>query len=591
MSRDIQALGKEILLFAIMAHLSLILFPSSAAAKREHLVYFPNTAYELNIYKSYGKQPGKTLMLIGGIQGNEPGGFLSADTYADMRIEKGNLIVVPRANFYSIIMNHRGPHGDMNRKFTHRDADLSMEDKIVTILKKLISESDYLLNLHDGYGYYYPEYLSKSRNPMCFGQAIIADCDLYRIPGTDRVIKLGQMAAKVIEEINPNITDSLHKYHFMNTKTDDTNSPHREQRMSATYYALTKHHIPAFGVETSKFLPTTDLKVQYHNLIINSFMKLFDIVPESPGRNLDAPVLKYLVVSINGQMPVVVKENQTLNLAAGDAINVSHIEANYDRGLSLDILETGDLNDFRKDFKIFKDTKMIVRKDNQKFGEIPIVIAGQRPVDFKKGTRIPKIDYFVVAKEGQNLLLSSGETLELVRGDRVRIVDILPKAINSQDIKVNFRGFVGDWKNNTGEDRGYTIDTGTDLIHSYSLNKKGELYEIVATLHEEVLGKMNIKLSPPRLDYLIFKINDQRHLYLKPNDRISLSGEDDILLEEIQTNLFDKKGIHLSINGQEIGLGQRRKIKALCTSSKNSDYQIRVVKGPIVLGSIFISMN
>ncbi len=44
-------------------------------------------------------------MLIGRIQGNEPGGFLSADLYADMSLDTGNLIIVPRANFYSIIMN------------------------------------------------------------------------------------------------------------------------------------------------------------------------------------------------------------------------------------------------------------------------------------------------------------------------------------------------------------------------------------------------------------------------------------------------------------------------------------------------------
>ena len=113
--------------------ISVLFFPSSAFSKRENQVYFPNTAYELNIYRIYGKKPGKTLMLIGGIQGNEPGGFLSADLYADMRLEKGNLIVVPRANFYSIILNRRGPHGDMNRKFTHEDNTLSMEDKIVTI--------------------------------------------------------------------------------------------------------------------------------------------------------------------------------------------------------------------------------------------------------------------------------------------------------------------------------------------------------------------------------------------------------------------------------------------------------------------------
>ena len=308
-----------LLLFIVLS--SLFIFPAPALSKREHLVYFSNTAYELNIYKISGKRPGKTLMLIGGIQGNEPGGFLSADLYADMSLEKGNLIVVPRANFYSIILNQRGPHGDMNRKFSREDISDSMEGKIVTILKKLISESDYLLNLHDGAGYFYPKYINKWRNPMRFGQTIIADCQEYRIPGTNRVIKLGEMAQKVINEINPHIGHDLYKFHFMNTRTADKDSHHREQRMSATYYALTKHHIPAFGVETSKFLPSIDLKVRYHNLVINAFKKLFDIIPESPRLVLDKPLLKYLVVSINGQTPIVVKENQPLKLVAGDSIN------------------------------------------------------------------------------------------------------------------------------------------------------------------------------------------------------------------------------------------------------------------------------
>ena len=71
-----------------------------------------------------------------------------------------------------------------------------MEDKIVTKLKELISESDYLLNLHDGSGYYYPEYIDKWRNPSRFGQSVIADCREYRIPGTGRVIRLEEIANK-----------------------------------------------------------------------------------------------------------------------------------------------------------------------------------------------------------------------------------------------------------------------------------------------------------------------------------------------------------------------------------------------------------
>ncbi|MFH1489353.1 MAG: M14/M99 family metallopeptidase, partial [Pseudomonadota bacterium] len=336
--------------FLIAALALIFLFPAEALSKREHLVHFPNTAYELNIYKIYGKKPGKTLMLIGGIQGNEPGGFLSADLYADMSLEEGNLIVVPRANFYSIILNQRGANGDMNRKFAGEDIRDSMEDKIVTVLKDLISQSDYLLNLHDGAGYYHPKHINKWRNPQRFGQAIIADTDTYRVPGTDRVINLKEMADKVIREVNPHIETDLYKFHFMNTKTGEKGSPHSEQQRSATYYALTKHHIPAFGIETSKFLPSIDLKVHHHNLVINAFKKLFDIIPESPRSVLDPPVLKYLVVSVNGEIPIVINGNQAIHLKPGDSINVSHIEANYERGMSVDILGYGDLNDFHKDF-------------------------------------------------------------------------------------------------------------------------------------------------------------------------------------------------------------------------------------------------
>ena len=58
--------------------------------------------------------------MIGGIQGNEPGGYLAADLLVDKKLKTGNLIIVPRANFHSILMNDRGLNGDMNRKFNER---------------------------------------------------------------------------------------------------------------------------------------------------------------------------------------------------------------------------------------------------------------------------------------------------------------------------------------------------------------------------------------------------------------------------------------------------------------------------------------
>jgi len=567
-------------------------FPSQAFSKREHQVYFPNTAYELNIYKIKGKKPGKTLMLIGGIQGNEPGGFLSADLYADMRLEKGNLIVVPRANFYSIITNQRGPNGDLNRKFNLEDNSSTMEDQIVSILKKLISESDYLLNLHDGVGYYHPTYIDKWRNSTLFGQSIVADSEEYRIPGSGKSIKLGEMAKKILNEVNPHINGELYKFHFMDTRTDAEDSLHREQRGSATYYALTKHNIPAFGVETSKFLPSIDLKVLYHNMVINAFMKQFGIIPESPGLNLDPPVLKYLVVAINGRTPIVVEANQTLELRAGDMISVNHIESNYERGLSLDIVGYGGVNDLGKDYAIFRDTSILVRKDNQQVAEIPVRITEKGAGEESQTTSgLKKIDYFVIEAKGYRLLLANGETLPLVRGEELKIIDVLPRAPSSSGVKVNFKGFVGDPSNNTGEDRGFTINTGTDLMERFSLDGKGEAYEIVVNQGETLLGRGIVKLTSPKVDFLVLRVNGHGLHILKPKAALSVSREDTICIEEIRTNLPNSDGISLKINGQTVLPGEEKAVRELYPATKPSDPQLKVEKGSLVLGMITLNVR
>ncbi len=579
------------LLFFLL-QLILYSFPSTALSKREHLVYFSNTDNELNVYKIYGKKPGKTLMLIGGIQGNEPGGFLSADLYTDMSLKKGNLIVVPRANFYSILRNHRGPRGDMNRKFTYADNNNGMQDKIVNILKKLIQESDYLLNLHDGAGYYNPKYIDKWRNPLRFGQSIIIDYRKYNIPKTKKVLDLAKMAQKVIDEINPQIPNGLYKFHLNCTDTGQADSPHKEQRKSATYYALTKHNIPSFGIETSKFLPKINLKVHYHNIIINSFMELFSIIPEIPSYAPKNPLLKYLVISINGNTPIVVNNNQAINLEAMDSINISHIEANYERGLSIDILKYGDLNDYRKDFIISKNTSIVVRKDNLKFAEISIKISKTRSIDGPNWGEKKIIKYFIVATNGHRILISDGETLNLVKGDTITLIDVLSSNFDSSEMIINFKGFVGNRKKNTGEDRGYKINTGRDLIKRFSIKKQGKLYEVIASMKGKKLGKFFVQLKPAILDYLLLKINDNKHMVLRLGETIPLSKTDQIHIEEIKTNLQDQNNIHFSINDKSIKKGKNYQIANLIELKKSqSNHQLIVKKDLKIIANFTLDIQ
>jgi len=75
-----------------------------------------NLHYSL-IKKESGKE-GSTLLIIGGIHGDEPGGYFAPMLLAKhYKIESGNLWVVPNLNFDSIVKNARGINGDMNRKF------------------------------------------------------------------------------------------------------------------------------------------------------------------------------------------------------------------------------------------------------------------------------------------------------------------------------------------------------------------------------------------------------------------------------------------------------------------------------------------
>ncbi len=531
----------------------LICFLSFAEAKNIHNVFFEGTDYELSVYRVYGKEPGKTILLIGGIQGDEPGGFLSADSYADMSLVKGNLIVVPRANFHSILLNQRQVNEDMNRKFAD-DNWANYETKVVAILKDLIADSDCLLNLHDGSGFYSDKWESDQRNPKRYGQSIIADYEIFEIKGK-KTLMLGDIGREVVEKINKKIKKKDYLFHFNNHDTGSLTTIHKVQRKSATYYALTKCGIPAFGVETSKSLPL-ELKIRHHVFAINAFMEKFGVIPEFPAVNLDKPDLKYLVLAVNNSLPVVVKAGQTLSINPSDSIEIMHIEANYERGLSADIVGLGSVNDSGKSIVINKPTRIIVKKDHYPCGDVYVSLNG--------GAAGNKGNYTVVEKKGgsfliykvkvngENFILDNYGVVNLTSGDVFEVEDVIATEWDSSEFVVNFKGYVGNSSVNTGEDRGFSINTAKDLWPSYSLNKKGKRYQIVTSSKKAVLGKLYVVVNPPVLDYLIIKNGDRGLRCLENGGRISFdSSKKDMTIElvDIISNVDNNTGIDVALSG------------------------------------------
>lgn len=215
---------------------------------------------------------GRAVLVCGGIQGDEPGGFTAASLLAThYEVEAGAVWVVPNLNFPSIIKRSRGLHGDMNRKFARLD-EKDPEFATVRRIQELIRSPEValVLNLHDGSGYYRPTHEDKLRNPSRWGQSIIIDQD--GMPGGASVHapwdNLGQAAAAVAANANGKLIKPIHAIHVHNTRTAEGD---REMEKSLSWYAV-RQGKPAFGLEASKEFSVA-LRAYYHLLMTEDFLR------------------------------------------------------------------------------------------------------------------------------------------------------------------------------------------------------------------------------------------------------------------------------------------------------------------------------
>jgi len=243
------------------------------------LVAFASAAYggnlDFTLHKLDSGRPGPTILVVGGIQGDEPGGFSAAALLVShYKIKSGAVWVVPNLNFLSIIRCSRGVYGDMNRKF----ADLDPKDpeyEAVQKIKEIIRDEQVtaVLHLHDGWGYYSPTTISEWQCPQRWGQSVIIDQDTAEVKHYGN---LKELAERAVAAANEHLYEQLHAYHVKNTHTkalDDETA--KEMSKTLTYYAIGQGK-PAFGIEGSKNLPPP-MRSYYHLRVIESFLKSFGV--------------------------------------------------------------------------------------------------------------------------------------------------------------------------------------------------------------------------------------------------------------------------------------------------------------------------
>lgn len=488
-------LGNFFFYFLKCILLWLAVFSGVSLAASSHETYFNGTDHALDVYRICGETPGKTLMIIGGIQGDEFSGVLAVDHFVDISLKRGSLILVPRANMPSIMAGRRQVNRDLNRTFgsEHDRVSGKYEEELASVLKALMKESDFLLNLHEGSGFYSPVWISQDRNPLRYGQSLIADAAMFRKKdGT--VLDLEAKALDVVERINCDIPDRRNHFHFNNHRTMEEDSLHKEQRNSATFYALTQQEIPAFGVETSKTLPT-HMKVQHHIHAIKAFFDILEIVPEFPALSLTPPVLDYLVVSVDGYPPVVVRKNETLELLRGAHLTITDVVANYSRGFSVQIDGFEGKNHLGRGVTLETSVRVRVLKDHQPCGSIALRVREEpQPLPLLAKKSEEEGLAYQLRINDRVFWIPDGTEVDIPCGAVFEIMDVASGSLDPWDLVVNFKGFVANPDNNTGEDRRVPMDTARDLWVRYSEGQRGLVYPVETSLNGRVLGGFKVRL-------------------------------------------------------------------------------------------------
>lgn len=265
--------------------------------------------FELIKEQTNPKSP--TLLLMGGIQGDEPGGFNATNMFLmHYKITDGNVWVVPVLNKHSMLLNHRGLYDDMNRKFKNLSTN-DPEYPIIKHIEELITakEVDAILHLHDGSGFYRPKYETPLLNPNRWGNCSIIDqknLENVRFGDLDNIVH------QMTSHINQNLLKPIHKYYVRDTHTAKGD---KEMEKALTYFAI-RNGKPAFANEASKEL-SLEQRVYYHLLAIEGmldqigikYQRDFKLTPNNIYRlindkTLDVKIDDLIILPLYGLRPV-----------------------------------------------------------------------------------------------------------------------------------------------------------------------------------------------------------------------------------------------------------------------------------------------
>ncbi len=244
--------------------------PSDAAcqSRRSSGSVAVGTEWETPFYKIESGKPGPTVMIVGGMHGNEPAGAYAAEQIRHWTICRGTLVVLPCANRPGRAANIRYlpdrpmEERDLNRNFPTPTTD-STRGVLAGEIWKLTREvhPDWVLDLHEGYEFHV------SHKPVKGKKKSVGSSVIYKRNG----------------EIQPLVDRLLNTVNLTITNKDRRFVPLGRGPIIGSWVRGCLHHlkIPGMILETTFKDQPLSRRTQQHRLMVNEVLDSLAMIDES----------------------------------------------------------------------------------------------------------------------------------------------------------------------------------------------------------------------------------------------------------------------------------------------------------------------
>lgn len=157
------------------------------------------------------------------------------------------------------------------------------------------------------------------------------------------------------------------------------------------------------------------------------------------------------------------------------------------------------------------------------------------------------INFLVLRINDDFKLIKKNHTLSVMRGDVIKLTDIIGTIANKSRLTVNFVGYKNHNPKNLEHDFGFSINTHTDLIASFAQSDEKNLFEIYVKEGDTKIAFFYVKVREPKFSYLIIEKSSGEKKALYAQDELTVSKKDYLRVLDVKTNVSQNDGVKLRV--------------------------------------------